>query len=99
MRRMATSVANTQQETMLLVWLTLLPSIFLAGFFFPIEAMPPALQALSYLIPLRYMLVIMRGIILKGVGLNLLIPHVIPLLIFGVCIMGAAAMRFRKRLE
>jgi len=93
------SVANTQQEAMLLVWLTLLPSIFLAGFFFPIEAMPPALQGISYLIPLRYMLVIMRGIILKGVGLNLLVPHVIPLLIFGVFIMGAAAMRFRKRLE
>lgn len=93
------SVANTQQEAMLLVWLTLLPSIFLAGFFFPIEAMPLVLQALSYLIPLRYMLIIMRGIILKGVGLEMLMPHVIPLMAFGVLIMGAAAMRFRKRLE
>ncbi len=93
------SVANTQQEAMLLAWFTLLPSIFLAGFFFPIEAMPGFLQAISYLIPLRYMLVIVRGIILKGVGLEVLADQVVALLIFGVVIMGFAATRFRKRLE
>ena len=93
------SVANTQQEAMLTVWLMLLPSIFLAGFFFPIEAMPGFLQAISYLIPLRYMLVIARGIILKGVGLEVLIEQVVALVIFGVVIMTFAATRFRKRLE
>ena len=93
------SVANTQQEAMLTVWLMLLPSIFLAGFFFPIEAMPGFLQAISYLIPLRYMLVIIRAIILKGVGLQILLQEVIALTVFGVVIMLLAATRFRKQLE
>jgi ABC-2 type transport system permease protein len=93
------SVANTQQEAMLLVFLTMLPSIFLAGFFFPIEAMPRVLQWLSYAVPLRYMLVIVRGILLKGVGVRILYQEVMALAIFGVVIMLLAATRFRKRLE
>lgn len=92
------SVASTQQEAMLLVWFTLLPSIFLSGFFFPIEAMPKFLQAVSYAVPLRYMLVIIRGIILKGVGVTILAEQVAALAIFGVGMMGIAAARFRKRL-
>jgi ABC-2 type transport system permease protein len=74
-------------------------SIFLGGFFFPIEAMPGWLQAITYVIPLRYMLVVIRGIILKGVGLQILLQEVIALIIFGVAIMLLAATRFRKRLE
>jgi len=93
------TVANTQQEAMLMVWLMMLPSIFLAGFFFPLEAMPISLRAISYLVPLRYMLVIIRGIILKGVGMDVLMDQVGALVIFGVVIMGIAAVRFRKRLE
>ncbi len=93
------SVANTQQEAMLLVFLTMLPSIFLAGFFFPIEAMPGFLQLCSYAVPLRYMLVIIRGIILKGVGLEVLSDQVAALAVFGTVIMAVAATRFRKRLE
>jgi ABC-2 type transport system permease protein len=93
------SVTNTQQEAMLSVWLILLPSIFLAGFFFPVEAMPAALRWISYAVPLRYMIVIMRGIIVKGVGLEVLAGQVGALLIFGVVIMIFAATRFRKRLE
>ncbi len=93
------SVANTQQEAMLLVFLTMLPSIFLAGFFFPIEAMPRVLQWFSYAVPLRYMLVIVRGILLKGVGVRILYQEVMALAIFGVVIMLLAATRFRKRLE
>jgi ABC-2 type transport system permease protein len=93
------SVANTQQEAMLLVFLTMFPTIFLAGFFFPIEAMPGWLQALTYIVPLRYMLVIIRGIILKGVGLQILRQEVIALIIFGIAITLLAATRFRKKLE
>jgi len=93
------SVANTQQEAMLLAFLTMFPSIFLGGFFFPIEAMPSWLQAVTYVIPLRYMLVVIRGIILKGVGLQILRQEVVALTIFGVAIMLLAATRFRKRLE
>jgi ABC-2 type transport system permease protein len=93
------SVANTQQEAMLLVWIIAFPCIFLGGFLFPLEAMPGFLQVLSYLIPLRYMLVIIRGIILKGVGLEVLAGQVGVLLVFGAVIMVFAAMRFRKKLE
>jgi ABC-2 type transport system permease protein len=93
------SVANTQQEAMLLSFLTMFPSVFLAGFFFPIEAMPGWLQVVTYVIPLRYMLVVIRGIILKGVGLQILHQEVIALIVFGVAIMLLAAARFRKRLE
>lgn len=93
------SVANTQQEAMLLTFLTMYPAVFLGGFFFPIEAMPSWLQVITYVIPLRYMLVILRGIILKGVGLQILLQEVIALIIFGVAIMLLAASRFRKSLE
>jgi ABC-2 type transport system permease protein len=95
----ASTIANTQQEAMLTVWMTLLPSIFLSGFFFPLEAMPPFLQFVSYFIPLRYYLVIMRSIILKGVGVEMIWNQLIALAIFAVVIMGAAALRFRKRLD
>ncbi len=93
------SVANTQQEAMLLTFLTMFPSIFLGGFFFPIEAMPGWLQAITYVVPLRYMLAVIRGIILKGVGVRILYQEVVALVIFGVSIMLLAATRFRKRLE
>jgi ABC-2 type transport system permease protein len=93
------SASNTQQEAMLLTFLTMLPSIFLAGFFFPIEAMPSWLQVITYVIPLRYMLTIIRGIILKGVGLQILYQEVIAMIVFGTAIMLLAATRFKKRLE
>ena len=57
------------------------------------------LQWISYLVPLRYFLVIVRGIVLKGVGLEALWPEVIALIIFGLVIMGAASRRFRKSLD
>ena len=66
---LASTIANTQQEAMLIVWMTLLPSLFLSGFFFPLEAMPKALQVISYLFPLRYYLVIIRSLMLKGTGI------------------------------
>jgi ABC-2 type transport system permease protein len=96
---LASTTANTQQEAMLTVWMTLLPSIFLSGFFFPLEAMPPALQWVSYLTPLRYYLVIIRSLMLKGVGPEAFPEEIIALAVFGVVIMAVAALRFRKRLD
>jgi ABC-2 type transport system permease protein len=93
------TISNTQQEAMLSAMFTMLPTIFLSGFFFPLAAMPPVLQAISYAVPLRYFLVVVRGIVLKGVGLEALLPEVIALSIFAVVIMGVAALRFRKRLD
>jgi ABC-2 type transport system permease protein len=93
------TIAHTQQEAMLLTWFVLLPSIFLSGFFFPIEAMPWPLQLVSYLMPLRYLLIIVRGIILKGVGIAALRSEVIALVVFAVAVPILAAVRFKKDLE
>jgi ABC-2 type transport system permease protein len=93
------TVARTQQEAMMLTWFTLLPTVFLSGFFFPLAAMPPVLQWISHLVPLRYYLVIIRSILLKGVGAETLLPEIGALAVFGAALMGAAALRFRKRLD
>jgi ABC-2 type transport system permease protein len=77
----------------------LLPSLFISGFFFPLDAMPDFLKIISYAIPLRYYLIIIRVLLLKGVGLEMIVNDVIALAVFGVVIMTAAAMRFKKRLD
>ena len=96
---LASTLANTQQEAMMTVMMFNLPMIFLSGFFFPIAAMPKFLQIVSYAIPLRYYLTIIRSLLIKGVGLAAIQSEVIALIIFGVVIMGAASLRFRKRLD
>lgn len=93
------TIASTQQEAILTAFFFMLPSIFLSGFFFPLAAMPTPLQIISYAIPLRYFLIIVRGIVLKGVGAEALYPEIISLIIFAVVIMTAAILRFRKRLD
>ena len=95
----ASTIANTQQEALLTVWLTLLPAIFLSGFLFPINNMPLFLQWISYAIPMRYFLKIIRVLMLKGVGIQSIQGELIAMAIFGVAIMGAAARRIRKRLD
>ncbi len=95
----ASTIANTQQEAMMTAYFFILPSIFLSGFLFPLASMPWFLQAVSYVIPLRYYLVIVRSIMLKGVGLQELRADVIALTIFAIVIMGGSALRFRKRLD
>jgi ABC-2 type transport system permease protein len=95
----ASTIANTQQEAMLAIFMTLLPSVFLSGFFFPIEAMPKVLQWISYAVPIRYYLVIIRSLLIKGVGASHLQNEIAALLIFAVVIMTIAIMRFRKRLD
>ncbi len=93
------SVAHTQREAMFLAFFIILPSVFLSGFIFPLEAMPKALQAISYIIPLRYYMSIVRGIILKGVGLGALVEQIVPLALLGIAIFAGATLRVRKRLE
>jgi ABC-2 type transport system permease protein len=96
---LASSFANTQQEAMLIVWMSLLPSIFLSGFFFPLSAMPKILQWISYLFPLRYYLMIIRSLMLKGTEFQALWKDSLALLIFGITIMSVASLRFRKSLD
>lgn len=93
------TVAQTQQEAFLLTFLTLLPSIFLSGFIYPIPAMPLVLQYISGIMPLTYFLIVVRGIVIKGVDLTALVPQVITLTIFGIGLIVLAAARFRKRLD
>ncbi|MEJ2758537.1 MAG: ABC transporter permease [Anaerolineales bacterium] len=96
---LASTIANTQQEAMLIVYMIFLPSVFLSGFFFPIAAMPKVLQWVSAVIPLRYYLNIIRALLLKGVGAAAVQSDVIALAIFGIALMAVASVRFRKRLD
>ena len=93
------TVAQTQQEAFLLSFLTLLPSIFLSGFIYPLAALPKVLQVLSGIIPLSYFLIVVRGIVIKGVGVPALVPQITALAIFGGVLIVLAATRFRKRLD
>lgn len=88
---------NQQQAMMTSVFFFVTPMIYLSGFVFPIENMPAVIQPLTYLVPLRYFLVIVRGIFLKGVGLEVLWPQALALLAWGVTILGLATVRSQKR--
>jgi ABC-2 type transport system permease protein len=96
---LASTFAKTQQEAMLIVWMLLLPALFLSGFFFPLNAMPKVLQWISYVFPLRYYLAIIRSLMLKDITFAAIRPEAIALAIFGLVLMTAAALRFRKRLD
>lgn len=94
------TIAKTQQQAMFMVLpATSLPAILLSGFIFPIESMPQFLQIISYIIPARFFLIALRGVFLKGVGLEVLWPQAIILIIFSVVLMTAASLKFKKRLD
>jgi len=93
------TIAHTQQEAMLTTFMTILPTIFLSGFFFPVAGMPQVLQWISAIIPLKYFLIIVRSIVLKGVGLQLLLSEAVTLAVMGIVMMAVASSRFRKRLD
>jgi len=96
---LVSTFARTQQQAQLMVMPIMLPSMMLSGFFFPIAAMPAALQAVSSLLPLTYFLFIVRSVVIKGAGLELLIPQVIALSTFALILLGLAALRFSKTLD
>ena len=96
---LASTIAETQQEAMITVFATMLPAMMLSGYIFPIEAMPEWLRFVSYLIPLRYYLIIIRSLLLKGVGIQALHMEILALVVFGVGLMTLASLRFRKRLD
>jgi ABC-2 type transport system permease protein len=93
------TISSTQQQAMMTAsFFFLIPMVFLSGFVFPIENMPEVIQPVTYLIPLRYFLVILRGIFLKGVGLETLWPSALALVGWGVAILVLATLRSNKRL-
>jgi drug efflux transport system permease protein len=93
------TLARTQQQAMMLTaFVFMLPQVYLSGFIFPIQNMPAVFQWLTYLVPLRYYVVVLRGIFLKGVGLSVLWPQAVALLTLGTTILVLARLRFRRRL-
>ncbi len=94
------TISHTQQQAMMTsVFFVMLPMILLSGFVFPIENMPEPIQWVTYLMPMRYFLVIVRGIFLKGVGWDVLWPQVAALGAFGIAILWLAIARFQKRVD
>jgi ABC-2 type transport system permease protein len=93
------TISRNQQQAMLTAAFFIIPQIILSGFIFPIENMPRLIQGLTYVVPLRYFLVIIRGLFLKAVGLNALWDETAALLVFGLAILGLSILRFRKKLE
>jgi len=93
------TVSRTQRQAMQAAFFVFLPAILLSGFMFPREGMPVVIQWIGYAIPLTYFLVIVRGIILKGVGLAELSAQIIPLAVLGVIFFVVSVARFQKRLE
>jgi ABC-2 type transport system permease protein len=93
------TISATQQQAMMTTFFFIQPAFLLSGFVFPIANMPVVVQWLTMLNPFRYILVIIRGIFLKGVGLHVLWPQYLALTILGLIFFSAAVMRFHKRLD
>lgn len=91
------TLASTQQEAFMVSFLVYMPAILLSGFMFPISSMPESFQWLTLLNPMRYFLEMVRGIFLKGVGLDALWPQYLALLALGVAVLWFATARFRAR--
>jgi len=95
---MISSLSVTQQQGFLGAFLFMVPAVLLSGFATPIENMPPVVQALTYLDPIRYFMVILRGVFLEGTPFALLIPQFWPLALIGGVCMALAAWLFRHRM-
>jgi ABC-2 type transport system permease protein len=93
------TAARTQQQAQLMTMPIMLPAMMLSGVFFPISSLPAFLQFFSNLLPLTYFIYILRSILVKGVGLEYIIPQVIALTVFAIVLLGLAAMRFQKTLD
>ena len=92
------TISSTQQQAMMTtMFFFLMPMIYLSGFIFPIENMPTAIQSITYVMPLRYFLVILRSIFLKGVGIETLWPQAAALAACGVALLALAISRSTKR--
>jgi ABC-2 type transport system permease protein len=90
------TVSSTQQQAMMSAFFIYFPAVLLSGFMFPIANMPEVIQWLTYLNPLRYFLVIIRGIFLKGIGPEFLWPQMAALAALGFLLLSLAVSRFRK---
>ena len=93
------TISRNQQQALITTFFFTFPIILLSGFIFPIANMPPVIQWVTFLNPLRYFLVIIRDIFLKGSGLGILWPQMVALLCIGLCVMVLAVRRVNKTLD
>lgn len=93
------TITHTQQQAMFFAWFFMIFAIMTSGFFTPITNMPEVVQYITYLNPLRYFMVIVRGIMMKGSGVAELYPQILALLVFGVGIFTFSWLRFSKRVK
>ncbi len=93
------TLCSTQQQAFASSFFFLTPAFTLSGFAFPIASMPTAMQWLTYLDPLRYYLVVLRGTFLKGTGLSILWPQMLAMTILGAALLAISVLRFRKSLD
>jgi len=92
------TISSTQQQAMMSAFFVFLPAVLLSGFLFPIANMPDWIQGLTYVNPLRYILIIIRGIFLKGVGADILWPEMLSLAALGAALLLIATRKFQKTL-
>jgi drug efflux transport system permease protein len=93
------TLCKTQQQAFASSFFILTPGFTLSGFSFPIASMPQVMQWLTYLNPLRYLLVVLRGTFLKGVGLRVLWPQMLAMAVIGATVLSISVLRFRKSLD
>jgi ABC-2 type transport system permease protein len=93
------TISSTQQQAMMSTFFFYFPAVLLSGFMFPIANMPVVVQWITYVNPLRYFLVIIRGLFLKGIGAEILWPQMLALGILGTIVLTLSSLRFSKRLE
>ncbi len=91
-------ISRTQQQALMTAYFFAMPNIVLSGFVFPVESMPSVIRFITNFMPLKYFLIILRGIFLKGSGLMVLYPQILILLGFGIVIFSFSVFRFRKYL-
>jgi ABC-2 type transport system permease protein len=92
------TISETQQQALFVGWFFMIFAIMLSGFFVPIANMPDAIQWVTYLNPMRYFLVILREIYLKGSSLEYLLPETLAMILFGITVFSAAVWRYKRRL-
>jgi len=93
------TISSTQQQAQISAFFVGQPAFILSGFAFPLENMPQWLQYITYINPLRYFLIIIRGVFLKGIGLDILWPQFLALVILGGLTILLSSLRFQKRLK
>jgi ABC-2 type transport system permease protein len=92
-------VSSTQQQAMVTSFFYIMPAITFSGFGFPISTMPQWMQYITYALPIRYFLVVLRGTYLKGVGMDILWPQMLAMLCLGLGFLTVAVLRFHKALD